>query len=418
MTTVYMVCSACNLPGHNIKKCPRLGLDGGSSRKKRAVLAVNDSEACGLRGPRGFLPVVDKGAMEFRDCPRGYYPVKQAGDVVLMKKEELDQYKIQCECGVKVSAVDRRALSRHQGTKGHLEWASREFTRMKGEFDDPELAAALGLSSMPALQPEEHDEGQQTSAPSPPDLPLPAPVLPALPVDAAADDRLDPFALLDEPTDQQPTLEPHGEQEDKDERGEEADEENALLMEDACFETEAEERVQQHMDQEGREKEEVEEKESGENDDDDDDDDDDDENGPPPPPQPIYPLGATAPLLVFAVRRPASTTRFDPLVAEPVVPGRQSSSSSLVSQTATMGPPLVQTTATAVQATASSDGLLLRRPEADSLTMLSHNYHVGAAPSDGTPHPLDGLSDVSNPASCPVQIAFCTSGAFCQTTFV
>lgn len=34
--------------------------------------------------------------------------------------------KVQCECGVMVSAVDPRAMLRHQSTKGHQEWASRE----------------------------------------------------------------------------------------------------------------------------------------------------------------------------------------------------------------------------------------------------------------------------------------------------
>jgi hypothetical protein len=43
-----------------------------------------------------------------------------------MKHEELYPEKVLCECGVRVSAVDRRALLRHQSTKGHLEWASRE----------------------------------------------------------------------------------------------------------------------------------------------------------------------------------------------------------------------------------------------------------------------------------------------------
>ena len=61
-------------------------------------------------------------------CPRGYRPVKMPdGNVVLMKHEELYPEKIMCECGVRVSAVDRRALVRHQSTKGHLEWASKRY---------------------------------------------------------------------------------------------------------------------------------------------------------------------------------------------------------------------------------------------------------------------------------------------------
>ena len=103
-------------------------------------------------------------------CPRGYRPVRMAdGTIVLMKHQELCPEKVwrqfsiaglslsplakccarwvhrgtkfclppaglrlsisvqvMCECGVRVSAVDRRALMRHQSTKGHLEWASRE----------------------------------------------------------------------------------------------------------------------------------------------------------------------------------------------------------------------------------------------------------------------------------------------------
>jgi hypothetical protein len=44
----------------------------------------------------------------------------------LMKHEDLYPEKVQCECGVQVSAADKRALLRHQGTKGHLAWASKE----------------------------------------------------------------------------------------------------------------------------------------------------------------------------------------------------------------------------------------------------------------------------------------------------
>lgn len=96
----------------------------------------------------GYVPVVDdNGNAEVYDCPRGYYPVKQSdGTIKLVKKEQmLCDYKITCECGVRVSSVDKRALLRHQSTKGHLEWASRQLASMRGDLDDPEIADALGL---------------------------------------------------------------------------------------------------------------------------------------------------------------------------------------------------------------------------------------------------------------------------------
>ena len=97
-----MPCTLCGQPGHNRSTCP----DNPRGIQKKS-----------------FKPRED--VKEFRMCPRGYRPVKMPdGNVVLMKHEELYPEKIMCECGVRVSAVDRRALVRHQSTKGHLEWAS------------------------------------------------------------------------------------------------------------------------------------------------------------------------------------------------------------------------------------------------------------------------------------------------------
>jgi len=74
-------------------------------------------------------------------CPRGYRPVRMAdGQIILMKHEDLYPEKVVCECGVRVSACDKRALIRHQSTKAHLAWASREMQNMQrtlAEFDNP-----------------------------------------------------------------------------------------------------------------------------------------------------------------------------------------------------------------------------------------------------------------------------------------
>ena len=141
-----MPCSYCKNPGHNRSTCPEAPQGVRKQRKPR------------------------EGGKEFVSCPRGYRPVRMAdGTIVLMKHQELCPEKVwrqfsiaglslsplakccarwvhrgtkfclppaglrlsisvqvMCECGVRVSAVDRRALMRHQSTKGHLEWASRE----------------------------------------------------------------------------------------------------------------------------------------------------------------------------------------------------------------------------------------------------------------------------------------------------
>ena len=101
-----MPCTVCNQNGHNRSTCPIAMSQGVKKKQYKSREEVR----------------------EFRECPRGYRPVRMGdGTIVLMKHEELYPEKVLCECGVRVSAVDRRALLRHQSTKGHLEWASREY---------------------------------------------------------------------------------------------------------------------------------------------------------------------------------------------------------------------------------------------------------------------------------------------------
>jgi len=73
----------------------------------------------------GDVPVISK--VIRRPPPRGYREVLRDGKIVIMKLEELFPEKVECECGVRVSAADRRALIRHQSTKSHLNWASKQF---------------------------------------------------------------------------------------------------------------------------------------------------------------------------------------------------------------------------------------------------------------------------------------------------
>lgn len=137
------------MSGHNVKTCPRMKSMQGElngSGLKRARKATHDGghdddPPSVLACPRGYIPVLDDdGEIEFADCPRGYYPVKHAdGQISLVKHEELDQPKVTCGCGVTVSAVDPRTLLRHQSTKGHLLWASREFAQFKAEFEEEVL---------------------------------------------------------------------------------------------------------------------------------------------------------------------------------------------------------------------------------------------------------------------------------------
>ena len=112
-----MPCTVCNQNGHNRSTCPIAMSQGVKKKQYKSREEVR----------------------EFRECPRGYRPVRMGdGTIVLMKHEELYPEKVLCECGVRVSAVDRRALLRHQSTKGHLEWASREYA-----------AAALRMQIVP-----------------------------------------------------------------------------------------------------------------------------------------------------------------------------------------------------------------------------------------------------------------------------
>ena len=47
------------------------------------------------------------GVQEFLDVPRGFRPVRLPdGQIMLMKHEHLYPEKVQCECGVRVSAVE------------------------------------------------------------------------------------------------------------------------------------------------------------------------------------------------------------------------------------------------------------------------------------------------------------------------
>ena len=84
--------------------------------------------------------------------------------------------------------MDPRALLRHQSTKGHLEWASRQFDTFKAEFEnppelqlpsgdeereirlsDPGLLTASGSSATPS--PPSSSTGVDPSAPAWPDSP-------------------------------------------------------------------------------------------------------------------------------------------------------------------------------------------------------------------------------------------------------
>ena len=99
-----MPCTVCGAAGHNRGTCPKAL--GGGIRKPTAK-----REAA--------IP-------EYVNVPRGFRPVRLPdGQIVLMKHEHLYPEKVQCECGVQVSAADKRALLRHQKTKGHLDWASK-----------------------------------------------------------------------------------------------------------------------------------------------------------------------------------------------------------------------------------------------------------------------------------------------------
>lgn len=128
-----MPCTICGMNGHNRGTCEK---------------AVGIHKRPRLNKPRGST-------VEFMDVPRGFRPVRLPdGQVMLMKHEHLYPEKVQCECGVNISAVEcaahlaslprsatvvnatcayacvvlccsKRALLRHQKTKGHLDWASR-----------------------------------------------------------------------------------------------------------------------------------------------------------------------------------------------------------------------------------------------------------------------------------------------------
>ena len=97
-----MPCRVCRGNGHNRTTCPMLTMAASS----------ND------------VPVASK--VIRRPPPRGYREVLKDGQIVIMKLEELFPEKVECECGVRVSATDRRALIRHQSTKSHLKWASKQ----------------------------------------------------------------------------------------------------------------------------------------------------------------------------------------------------------------------------------------------------------------------------------------------------
>ena len=79
-----MKCSVCSEVGHNRATCPRaVGV------VKRRVAKPKDV------------------VKEFMNVPRGFRPVRMPdGQIVLMKHEHLYPEKVQCECGVHISAVE------------------------------------------------------------------------------------------------------------------------------------------------------------------------------------------------------------------------------------------------------------------------------------------------------------------------
>lgn len=121
-----MVCSACMMPGHNMKTCPRLKgmrIDDGEFGAKRARKLLHHVEdpvdatgATTMRRPRGFVPAISEdGQLEYAECPRGYYPVKDENGQVrhrthLLTLADLDQ-ELGLVSGLHANAVLRSRLS-------------------------------------------------------------------------------------------------------------------------------------------------------------------------------------------------------------------------------------------------------------------------------------------------------------------
>ena len=87
-----MTCSVCGEAGHNRSTCPK---------------AIGIHKAPRSSKPRNTVK-------DFMNVPRGFRPVRLPdGQIVLMKHEHLYPEKVQCECGVQVSAVEYAQRASH-----------------------------------------------------------------------------------------------------------------------------------------------------------------------------------------------------------------------------------------------------------------------------------------------------------------